>query len=107
MKSPRVNWGKEPTQANIKLLEQKIAATVAQLFESIESPFLLNQRQYKLVITLEQKLTALQKMMHQPVQHELLAIHLKDALSLIGELTGKSISEKGMDQVFRQFCVGK
>jgi len=95
------------TGDNIKLLEQKIAAKVELLFNRIESPFLLNQRQYKLVINLEQKLLVLQKMMHQTVQHELLAFHLKDALSFIGELTGKSISEKGMDQIFRQFCVGK
>lgn len=95
------------TGTKIELLEKKIADHIAQLFDRIASPFLLNQRQYKLVITLEQKLTELQTMMQQTVQHELLAYHLKDALALIGELTGKSIAEKGMGQIFRQFCVGK
>jgi len=92
---------------NIDLLEQRIAEHVMKLFENVESPFLLNQRQYKLITTLEQKLIDIQKMMQQTIQHELLAFHLKDALSCMSELTGKSISEKGMDQIFRQFCVGK
>jgi len=77
------------------------------LFENIESPFLLNERQYKLIITLEQKLSEVKSMINNVIQHELLAFHLKDALAFIGELTGRSIAENGMDKIFREFCVGK
>jgi tRNA modification GTPase len=95
------------TKKNIDQLEQIIATKVAHLFDHIESPFLLNQRQYKLIMMLEQKLIEVQTMLCQPIRYELLSLHLKDALSLICELTGKSISEKGMDQIFQQFCIGK
>jgi tRNA U34 5-carboxymethylaminomethyl modifying GTPase MnmE/TrmE len=37
----------------------------------------------------------------------LISYHLNDALAHLAELTGKSISEQGMDAVFREFCVGK
>jgi len=92
---------------NVDILEKKIAANVAKLFENIESPFLLNERQYKLIITLEQKLSEVKSMINNVIQHELLAFHLKDALAFIGELTGRSIAENGMDKIFREFCVGK
>ena len=58
-------------------------------------------------MTLSEKLQEIKKMVSSTVHFELLSHHLKDALTCISELTGKSISEKGMDQVFRQFCVGK
>ena len=43
----------------------------------------------------------------ETISYELLSFHLNDALAHISELTGKTISEKGMDAVFREFCVGK
>lgn len=86
------------------LLEEKIRA----LFSSAQAPFLLNQRQYTLLLSLEQKLTALTPMVAQePISYELVSYHLTDAIAQLSELTGKTISENGMDAVFRQFCVGK
>jgi len=95
------------TNQNLDKLEAAVASKVAQLFEKIESPFLLNQRQFKLIISLERNLAEIKKMLIGTVQFELVAHHLKDALSILCELTGRSISEKGTDQIFRQFCVGK
>lgn len=46
-------------------------------------------------------------MLKENIQYELISYHLNDAISHINQLTGKSISEKGMDAVFREFCVGK
>ncbi len=34
-------------------------------------------------------------------------ITLHDALVTLSELTGKTMSEAGLDAVFREFCVGK
>jgi len=95
------------TKLNIDNIDAAIQEKISRLFDSIESPFLLNQRQFSLIMTLSEKLNEIKKMVSSTVQFELLSHHLKDALTCISELTGKSISEKGMDQVFRQFCVGK
>jgi len=38
---------------------------------------------------------------------KLLAVHLKDALTSLSTLTGKSVTEQMLDEVFKQFCVGK
>lgn len=41
------------------------------------------------------------------IEYELVAHHLKDSLETLTELTGKTISEKALDTVFKEFCVGK
>jgi tRNA modification GTPase len=74
----------------------------------LESPFLLNQRQYNLVLTLEKNLIHIIPLLETyPIAYELISYHLNDALKYFAELTGKSISEAAMDAIFRNFCVGK
>ena len=35
------------------------------------------------------------------------AVDLSAALDALGEITGETMSEKGIDEVFAKFCVGK
>jgi tRNA modification GTPase len=92
---------------NIEAVERAIKAKVTTLFESIQSPYLLNERHMHLLMALEKKLTTIMTMLNEPIAYELILAHLTDALSCISELTGKTISERSMDLVFKQFCVGK
>lgn len=87
-------------------IESAIQEKISHLFASIESPFLLNQRHYNALLSLENKLHPIANMLTNP-QYELISYHLNDALATLSELTGKTISEAGMDAVFREFCVGK
>lgn len=85
-------------------LEQKISL----LFAQTQTPFLLNQRHYNMLLNLEQKLEALASLVaHEPIPYEIVSYHLTEAVAQLSELTGKTITEQGMDAVFRQFCVGK
>lgn len=95
------------TRHNIVELEQLIDAKITALFQNYDAPFLLNQRQFNILLNIEQKLLFIQKMFVEQIQYELLSYHLNDVLATLSELTGKSISEAGMDAVFREFCVGK
>lgn len=96
------------TKNNIGHLEQIIQQKVAALFEDISSPFLLNQRQHNLLLSLENKLLDIETMLNSKhIAYELLSIHLNDAIAHLAELSGKEISEVSMDMVFREFCVGK
>lgn len=91
---------------DIRELEQIIETAVENLFITHESPFLLTKRQGSLILALEKKLEGILGLFPNPA-YELLSYHLKDVLELLTELTGKTISEQGMDAVFREFCVGK
>lgn len=95
------------TGYNCDILEKKIEAKIAELFATLESPFLLNKRQHTLLLNLEQKLLTIQPLLINNVQYELVSYHIKDALEQLSELTGKSITEAGLDTVFKEFCVGK
>lgn len=91
-------------------LEQAIEAKIAMLFASIASPFLLNQRHFNTLTTLERHLSIILTMLadrEHNVSYELISYHVNDALATLSELTGKTISEAGMDAIFREFCVGK
>ncbi len=95
------------TGEGIETLHQMISQAIEELMTKTECPFLLNKRQMSLLISFENKLKEAAQFLEKPIQYELLAHHLKDALAVLTELTGKSVSEKAMDMIFRDFCVGK
>lgn len=92
----------------IEQLEKNIEQKITTLFCQVESPFLLNQRQFNLLLSLEQKLLAIKPLLeNNSIEYEIISYHLKEALEHITELSGKTISEQGMDAIFREFCIGK
>jgi len=89
-------------------LEQTIHQRIHQRVQHADTPFLINKRQAHVLQTLDGKMADIEAMLqHTDVQYELVSYHLKDALEHMSELTGKSVSEAGMDRVFQEFCVGK
>ncbi len=93
---------------SIAILEQTIKEKVAEILKNADSPFLLNKRQFNLLLGLEKQLEKILQMLKPKlVAYELLSYELRIALEQISELTGKSIDEEGLDMIFKQFCVGK
>jgi len=96
------------TGQHLQVVERAIAERVGRIFAQADTPYMLNQRHYKLVLGLEKKVVQVQALLSDAaIAHELLAHHLVDAIAHVSELTGKSISEAGLDAVFKEFCVGK
>jgi tRNA modification GTPase len=101
-------WVSAITKNGIDLLESTIKATIERLLESATSPFLLTQRQYTLLMQFDSALSMIEKMLISPHhEYELISYHIRDALALLSELTGKTISEQSMDLIFQKFCIGK
>lgn len=95
-------------KTGINIVEDAIQHKINTLFASIGSPFLLNQRHFNALLALERNLTIINSMLTENnISYEIISYHLHDALTTLSELTGKTISEAGMDAVFREFCVGK
>jgi tRNA modification GTPase len=95
------------TKENVLAIESAIQEKINALFASIESPFLLNQRHNNALLSLEHTLHTMLPMLTGNVSYELVSYELQNVLAVLSELTGKTISEAGMDAVFREFCVGK
>ena len=92
---------------SISKLDHMLKAKVSKLFAQDGSAHLLTTRQHSLLLALDQKLGTILPLLEGLIEYELVSHHLQEALSGLAELTGKSISEQGMDTVFREFCVGK
>lgn len=94
------------SKSTITILEKHIEQKILQLLEQLQAPFLLNQRQFNILLSIEQKLHVIMQMLNNP-HYELISYHLKEAIEQSTELTGKTVSEESMDAIFRKFCVGK
>ncbi len=95
------------TLEGIETLHQTITKVVCEFVAKTDCPFLLNKRHMTLLTSFENKLLTVSDLLKGVIEYELVAYHLKDALSVLTELTGKSVSEKAMDMIFRDFCIGK
>jgi tRNA modification GTPase len=95
------------TGYNIDKLEQIITRKITKLTDQCALPFLINQRQHHLLTEFKKNLDAIATMIAKTIDYELVAIHLKDALEKLAELTGKTISEQSLDKIFHDFCIGK
>jgi tRNA modification GTPase len=91
----------------INNLEKTIKKRIDNLCSSSNAPFLLNQRQYDLILELNMKLKNLQEQNKDNIHHEIMAYHLKQLIELVSQLTGKTINEQMIDTVFSSFCIGK
>ncbi|MFH1461489.1 MAG: tRNA uridine-5-carboxymethylaminomethyl(34) synthesis GTPase MnmE [bacterium] len=88
-------------------LENLIENKVQELFSELNSPFLLNQRQYALMLELIDGFNFIKNNLLKNFEYELVSHHMKQMLESISDLTGRNINEKMLDKVFSEFCVGK
>lgn len=95
------------TKMGIPLLEQHFQNKIRALLNQSKAPFLLNQRQYNLLIDLEKQLYRIAPMIIDSIEYELVSYELQKAVARFSELTGKTVTEKSINDIFRQFCVGK
>lgn len=93
---------------HIDQLYQLIFKKIAHLKGSGEVSCLLNKRQYDLLSKFLADMKFVSPMIKKSsVDYELVSYHLKEALQLLCEMTGRSVSEAALDKVFQTFCVGK
>lgn len=95
-------------QQKIDDLYREIIKKIQQLKGSDSISCLLNKRQYDLLTKFLKDLHDIAPMLcRQRIDYELVSYRLKEALGLLAEMTGRSISEAALDKVFQTFCVGK
>lgn len=92
---------------NIQELRDLIASKIQELLGIGQTPCLLNKRQYNLLLQLSQHLQELHRSIQYRIDYEILAMQLKESITKLSELTGKTVSENALDAVFKDFCVGK
>lgn len=95
------------TGENIDLLKNRIIERGSLLSGSGEAPYLLSRRQIFLLKVADKEIKKAISYGGESAHYELISYHITTALEEISGMTGKTISEAGMDAVFKEFCVGK
>ena len=99
---------KKKNHQNIDILYQELFKKINHLKGTEAVSCLLSKRQYDLLSGFYKNLEEIRPMLNaKRIDYELVSFRLKDALSLLCEMTGRSISEAAFDKVFNTFCVGK
>mgnify|MGYP001431815623 CR=1 FL=1 len=67
----------------------------------------LNERQIDLAIEANAALSKINEMVSQEMPFDFWTIYLREAIKLLGEITGQDITEVLLDRIFSRFCIGK
>lgn len=97
------------TGAGIVELESMIAGRLNQLMRAHDVPYIVNARQRALLQQVDEALGCIQQELASGAtpHYELISAQVQQALSTLAEMTGRSAGEAALDQVFREFCIGK
>jgi len=87
----------------IKQILDYLAGFLAQPREDM----LTHQRHMALAEQAADKLSQALCSLQSGVQLDLIAVDLREALWLLGRITGESVDDKLLDEIFASFCVGK
>jgi len=87
-------------------LENLIQTKINQILAQDTAPFLLNQRQFNVLTSVSAMCHEIIKKLTYP-EFELISLHLNEALQVLSNLSGKTITEASFETIFREFCVGK
>lgn len=94
-------------QQNLSAVEDFLREVVAQFKWQGEMP-LVNQRQRNGLRDLKKNLENIFQQVEEGVRHsEMVAEDIRQALEVIGRLTGEVVTEEILGQIFSKFCVGK
>mgnify|MGYP000070744043 CR=1 FL=1 len=91
---------------------QDLETTIAQLawdgvVVSRHKPLVTNIRHQEALRQAVEHLSRADAGLAEGIPAELISIDLREAWECLGEMVGESVSEDVLDEIFRQFCVGK
>jgi len=97
------------THAGIDDLWEDIFLRTRKLFDKQKTPFILNKRQRILFFCINEKIGEIRSLfLRGSVERiEIISLHLREILEMIDQITGKTINEKTLNDIFSHFCVGK
>jgi tRNA modification GTPase len=92
----------------IDQLEAAILASVnANAIQASDLDIAINQRQKECLIRAVQGLEKVQEAIANQLPLDFWTIDLREVIMAIGEITGESVTESVLDQIFSRFCIGK
>lgn len=97
--------GATPPQGIDRLIDH--LAALARELSSGEGVLLSRARHLQGVVAALEALARARQALEMEMEHELIAIDLREALDALGDITGKVRTDDILQRIFSEFCVGK
>lgn len=98
---------KDGEPVGIDVLEDKIANMFMAGGVSKDEVFISNDRQKDALIKAAAAARNMRSCIDKGLPADVLYVDLEDLISALGEVTGETVQDEIIDQVFKRFCVGK
>jgi tRNA modification GTPase len=72
-----------------------------------DTALLTNVRHYDIMLKIEDEITKIESGFTQKLPTDLIMVHIRSILNLLGEITGEITTDEILDTVFSRFCIGK
>ncbi|MFM8771193.1 MAG: tRNA uridine-5-carboxymethylaminomethyl(34) synthesis GTPase MnmE [Candidatus Kapaibacterium sp.] len=99
-------WCSARTGQGIDSLRQHIIGSIRAQTSGIQD-VLVNDRQAKLLRMIADSLSAVLRGLESKTSNDELAVDLRQAIRILGEITGETWNPDVLDTVFSRFCIGK
>ena len=77
------------------------------LFRSGEAIMMVGPRHREALERAERQLERARRGLGEGISVELTVLDVRGALHALGEIVGETVTEEILDQIFRDFCIGK
>ncbi|MBC8045412.1 MAG: tRNA uridine-5-carboxymethylaminomethyl(34) synthesis GTPase MnmE [Fimbriimonadaceae bacterium] len=94
-------------KTNIDELKKSIYHSIAGNEININDPIVSNIRHMEALQKTKETLDEVIESIENKVSGEFTALHIRHALNYLGEITGEVTNEHILDDIFRNFCIGK
>lgn len=101
-----VLWCSARTGQGIDALRQHIITSIRAQTSGV-SDVLVNDRQAKLLRLIAESLSSVLRGLESKASNDELAVDLRQAIRILGEITGETWNPDVLDTVFSRFCIGK
>lgn len=95
------------TNAGIPELERAVLSCIETSKISLDEPLITNTRHRDILGRAAHEIKNAINLHKKNASEEVIAFHLREALNAIGEITGETATEKILENIFSNFCVGK
>ncbi|MBN1621114.1 MAG: tRNA uridine-5-carboxymethylaminomethyl(34) synthesis GTPase MnmE [Endomicrobiales bacterium] len=95
------------TRKNFQDLENAVISWFKKSNTLSDEPFLINTRHMQALKQTEQSLQKTINSVKNKETEDLIAFNLRESLDHLGEITGETATEKILENIFSNFCIGK
>jgi len=91
----------------LQVIEQKLLDITGIRNFTEEQVLITNIRHYQALLLIKEALTAVKKGMKENIPEDLLTLNIRQALHHIGEISGEIAPDDILNNIFKNFCIGK